>query len=344
MTKTPDRSPEFLAFMASRQGASPTGRLKTTEPNMQNIKPPMSAESKATVKAIRDAIVNPAVPIAVPFRPERVKDLVRFIKAREDARIAKERGFPYDGDEIIERYRFCNMHREDDRVTRWIADNWRTPNTSDPDLWFAMCVARMALNSIDTMDAVGYPVPWNPARFKKIIAKRKQLGLKIFGAAYMIATPNWTGPKDEFLVERLLGPLWAKRKELRPTKDDTLQSFHARLNAVLNVGSFTAAQVVADMKYVAPLSKATDWAEWAAPGPGSRRGLNRVCLRYIDTPWKDADWLATLQRLRKAVKSLMPKFELHAQDLQNCLCEFDKYERARLGEGKPKQLYVPHKS
>ncbi len=28
---------------------------------------------------------------------------------------------------------------------------------------------------------------------------------------------------------------------------------------------------------------------------------------------------------------------LHAQDLQNCLCEFDKWMRVRLGEGKPKR-------
>jgi hypothetical protein len=30
-----------------------------------------------------------------------------------------------------------------------------------------------------------------------------------------------------------------------------------------------------------------------------------------------------------------------SQNLQNCLCEFDKYERVRLGEGRPKQLYRP---
>jgi hypothetical protein len=34
--------------------------------------------------------------------------------------------------------------------------------------------------------------------------------------------------------------------------------------------------------------------------------------------------------------------DLHAQDLQNCLCEFDKFERARLGEGKPKRKFRPH--
>ena len=30
---------------------------------------------------------------------------------------------------------------------------------------------------------------------------------------------------------------------------------------------------------------------------------------------------------------------LRAQDLQNCLCEFDKWMRVRLGEGKPKRRF-----
>jgi hypothetical protein len=33
---------------------------------------------------------------------------------------------------------------------------------------------------------------------------------------------------------------------------------------------------------------------------------------------------------------------LCGQDLQNCLCEMDKFERVRLGEGKPKRRFVPH--
>ena len=335
MAKLPHRSSEFESFMAERRaieaagGPTVTGRLKRSEPEIQNLKPLIS---------------NPAVGVAVAFRPERVKDLVRFIKAREAARKAKEAGKPYKGDEIIQTYRFCNMHREDDRVTRWIAANWRDANKEDPHLWFAMCVARMALNSIDSMADLGYPVPWQPKQFLAMVKRRIEKKLKVYGPAYMIATPNWTGPKHLFLIERLLTPLWEQRNELAPRKDDTLASFHARLNAVLNVGSFTAAQVVADMKYVPPLLSASDWATWAAPGPGSMRGLNRVCLRHIDTAWKAADWLATLQRLQKAANSLLGSAGgYHAQDLQNCLCEFDKYERARLGEGKPKQLYVPHK-
>ena len=41
-------------------------------------------------------------------------------------------------------------------------------------------------------------------------------------------------------------------------------------------GGFISGQIVADMKYVAPLRDAPDWWNFAVSGPGSRRGLNRV--------------------------------------------------------------------
>jgi hypothetical protein len=37
---------------------------------------------------------------------------------------------------------FCSVRREDDRVSRWIAENWRDPHADDPNLSFAMTVAR----------------------------------------------------------------------------------------------------------------------------------------------------------------------------------------------------------
>jgi hypothetical protein len=203
-------------------------------------------------------------------------------------------------------------------------------------------VARMALNSIESMTELGYPVPWKPAAFLKMVNKRQAAGLKVYNPAYMIATPNWTGPKHQFLVEKLLGPMWVDRAKLRPKPTDSLASFHARLVSCYGVGSFTAAQVVADMKYTPVLEKAWDWWTWAAPGPGSKRGLNRVVGLDKDSPWRDDIWLNTLHLLLKEVNKSFKHAPFHAQDLQNVMCEFDKYERARTGEGKPKQLYTPY--
>jgi hypothetical protein len=58
--------------------------------------------------------------------------------------------------------------------------------------------------------------------------------------------------------------------------------------------------------------------------------------------WKNEEWLHDLLTLKLGIDRAifaagMPL--IHAQDLQNCLCEFDKYERVRLGEGRPRSNY-----
>lgn len=270
----------------------------------------------------------------------QTKELCKFIKEREAIRVKKERGDaqPWTKDPILATYRFCNVHREHDRVSRWICDKWREPNAGLADLWFAMVVARL-LNLPDSLAVVGLPLPWKPMKFAKILSERKAKGLKNFNGAYIVSTNGRAMDKVEYLTLRVLEPLWAARKHIRPTKGDTLEEFHMRLMKFDGMGSFMAAQVVADMKYVPPLLDAPDWQTFAAPGPGSRRGLNRVMERPVEQAWPGKSWHVALGELHMAVGALLPDLELHAQDLQNCLCEFDKYERVRLGEGTPKQLY-----
>jgi len=144
-------------------------------------------------------------------------------------------------------------------------------------------------------------------------------------------------------VAALLTTMWDNRERLCRIVHGTLAQSHRKLMACQGLGSFLAAQVVADIKYVEPLRSAADWWTWAASGPGSKRGLNRDLGRRVKDPWTESEWFRQLQLLhqeiRPLIRSAMPKLQLHAQDLQNCLCEFDKYERVRLGEGKPRSQY-----
>lgn len=262
-----------------------------------------------------------------------------WIKERESIRLKKEAGQPkpWTEDPILRSYRFCNVRREDDKVTKWIAENWRDPHELDPDLWFAMVVARK-INWPETLDEVGYPVPWSQDRFLRKMKQRKNRRQQLESGAYMITAgtgTEWVGkPKYEFLATQVFTPLWLIRKQMRPTTRDTLQSFHARLvNNGNTIASFIAGQVVADIKYVDPLRSASDWHTWAAIGPGSSRGLSRLYGPTKKT-WNEKEWLNKVNELQ----SMIP-IDLHAQDVQNCLCEFDKYERVLHGEGQPRSKY-----
>lgn len=270
----------------------------------------------------------------------RSKDLARFIVAREQVRVNKEQNKPrpWTKDPILHQYRFCNVRREDDTVTRWIHENWLMPWAGNDDIWFAMVVARL-FNLPESLKAIQQSVlPWRPRQVARALAKRRALGKNIFNAAYIVSTNGLAMDKLEYVITRVLNPLWEQRKNMRPKPGQLLGAYHHDLMQFQGMGSFMAAQVVADLKWVNPLLNAADWATWAAPGPGSKRGLNRVCERDIEATWPGSTWWAGLDALRKLVNKEL-SFTLDAQNLQNCLCEFDKYERARTGAGRPKQIY-----
>lgn len=270
------------------------------------------------------------------------KLFTQFIRERETVRKLKESGAPrpWTKDPVIASYRFCNVHREDDKVTRWIANNWRAKWELHKDLWFAMAVARL-FNEIPTLEAITkYVLTWSPEKLKHILHARKADGLKVFSPAYTISTHGIAKEKIAFVVEDELTPMWERREELRYRKGETLADFHARLVTCNGIKSFLAGQIVADVKYSAPALTAPDWYTFAVKGPGSARGLNRVMGRHFEDTWKRGEWETRLQELFEMVRKDLPDFLFHAQDVQNCLCEFDKWRRAHEGDGRPRQLYT----
>lgn len=274
----------------------------------------------------------------------KIDKLMYWITERHSIYERRKKGLPkpWTEDKILQTYKFTNVYRELDTVTIWIRENWRKPHSDDKDVWFAMVVARL-VNWPETLGEVGYPVPWLEKRFSNILATRKGKGRKVFTGAYMVrADANLAGSKASYLAERVFTPMWENRSELRPKDNDTLASFYQRLSQCRDMGSFMAGQVVVDTKFTVRLNRAKDWWSWAVSGPGSRRGLNRVFGRDKNERWIEHEWKNMLDQLGNevvpAVKKLgMPR--LSASDLQNCLCEWDKFERVRLGEGRPRSLY-----
>lgn len=271
--------------------------------------------------------------------------LVAFIVAREEVRRRREAGEPrpWTTDPILQRYRFCNVHREDDRVTTWIRSNWREPYSSYKDLWHLMVLARW-INEPGTLRQYQernkrFPY-WSRKTLYEVHRLRKGMGARFYNPAYMITTAGTRQDKLDYICDKL-DMLWLRRKSMRPRGEDTLNSWHMLLSGFDGLGSFLAGQVVADMRYAEPLMSASDLQSFACSGPGSRRGLNRALGRSVSSPWNESDWRQAHYKLqtRMAVLLHRSRIELHGQDLQNCLCEFDKYCRVLHGEGRPKQRY-----
>lgn len=281
----------------------------------------------------------------------RTGDLFKFIRERHAIYERRTAGQskPWTKDPILQQYRFCNVYRELDTVTIWIRENWRERLRFDPDLWFAMVLARL-INWPDSLSELTFntirkdKVVWKPEKFVETLAERKVRGEKVFTGAYMIhAGPETGAGKPGYLAESVLTPMWEKRADIRPRKGDTLESFHARLMTCKDMGSFMAGQVVADAKHATiHLQLAEDRDTWCAIGPGSAKGMNYVLERDPLVPFTTHDWGNAIFGLQSVIQPMIKRAQmpfLDAQDLQNCLCEFSKYERTRLGLGRPRSKY-----
>jgi hypothetical protein len=273
--------------------------------------------------------------------------LVAWAIEREAIRQRKEAGalWPWTDEPILSGGRFCNVYREHDAVTRWIAANIVERCRDDSDLWFALTLAR-CINEPDALaELLPHLLPFDAEHCRTLLRARQTRGDKVFRSdAYKPPTPPQKSISTiDFLLDDVLAPMWQRREALRPRPGDSLDAYSARLEACYRIGPFLAAQIVADLKHVAPLKDAADWWTFARPGPGSERGLNRVRGRDVGKSWSPMAWYRELLALQIETKDLFAAAglaPLDAQNTQNICCEFDKWERAREHGGKPARRYV----
>jgi hypothetical protein len=272
--------------------------------------------------------------------------LLYFIRERESVRRKKELGLPrpWTDDEILDTYRFCNVRRMDDRVSRWLLSSFYVKN--HPNVVAAAALARhfnlpSCLEHLRPLVFRDGPPDWNAV--KSTARRLKTEGWTIFNGAYMVRGIG-TSDKTEMVVDRVCRPL----HENPPVIDgSSMESAVAVLLPYWGFSTFMAGQVAADLRWVVT-GRWADRNTWAPVGPGSARGLAR--LLYGDD-WVSAargyvarpeDWLFDFRPLVKTLRERLPTEltkRLEAMDFQNVCCEFDKYTRALTGEGRPKQLY-----
>lgn len=290
----------------------------------------------------------------------RYKELFTFMKERHNIYLRRQRGEPkpWTKDFILQQYKFCNIYRELDTVSIWIRENWRLQYRVSNFIWFVMAVARY-INWPETLTEISDPLyPWNAKQVCKVLNRRRNAGEQVFGGAYFL---NSIGPKIESIVNDRLDLLWKNRKLIIAQIEDvaSLEETYEVLKQQYGFGSFMAAQVVADLKYTPRFAedRMHDWWTFAASGPGSKRGLARVfgreivstVINYARAPerrlrasWNEREWMEHMLLLKAKIDPLILKAKMPAlsmSDLQGSLCEYDKYERARLGEGRPKAKY-----
>ncbi len=267
-----------------------------------------------------------------------------FMTARERYNIylrrVSNKSPPWTEDPIFQRYKFCNVFREQDKVTVWLRENWREPYADHPNLPFAMALARL-INWPPTLEEIGFPKRWNPDKVLGVLHRRKDEGKKIYTGAYLLGSCPKGQERAIYLVNSVLSPL--HQVVYAPlNSNSTLKSTWEWFRSQRGIGDFLAYEIVSDLRHTKYLRDAPDIITWANAGPGALRGLTRLWgyqpkTRQISGyafPKKNAleamqNLLARSQEARWKLN--MPAWEM--RDIEHWLCEADKYQRIKNGQG-----------
>lgn len=271
-----------------------------------------------------------------------IDDLVHWMVERESIRMQKEANLPppWTSDPIMANHRWCNVHREDDKVTRFIHQEWLQPGLMEY-IPIALCVARL-VNWPPTLKLLGYPHKgWTPeyrAAWLEAFGGMRSVGVKAWTGAYMV-TGGFSkgGETKESIIARVLDGANMATKRWPMLQIRTLADAAKGLQ-VPGIGSFLAAQVVADLKHTVWLKDAPDWHTWCAPGPGSTMGLNFIFDRPRTTNLSPLQFQMEVLAIQDIIASRLG-LNLCAQNTQNCLCELSKYVRAKYFNERLKNSY-----
>lgn len=289
-----------------------------------------------------------------------IERLATFVKERESIRLKKEAGEPkpWTADPILRSYRFTNVRRMDDKVSRWLFTHWYEPFANHPNMLAAVALARF-VNKPESLGPIRHHLfpmrregepDWEGV--KNTLRGIKSGGGTVFSGAYMVRGNSTKSPdKIGTVVDEYVRPLWDAHVK-HPTSyvvGNSMSGTHAAIATRYGYGSFMAGQIVADLRWAVT----GDWEDrlmWAPVGPGSARGLARML--YLPDEWhlvardyvaRPDEWLSDFkQYVLEKLPARLPatlRDRLEAMDYQNTLCEHDKYERVRLNQGRPKQLY-----
>ena len=254
-----------------------------------------------------------------------IEAFYKFVKAREQVRLNRAAGLPRESwtdDPILSTYKFCNIDREHDAGTVFNREHIR-PLYDSPDY---ITIARLArtINRPDTLkamldDGIIGSAKLCPKDLRDWTAEYKAQGGKVWKPAYKSGRPAVAGTTFLVWLPVFIQTTQDMTPELMQTIElgDNVEILSA-FERLPDVGSFLANQIIMDIAHT-PLMSHTDYKDnFTSIGPGSKRGLEKVY-------GSSENYMDKFAELRAGLPEEVSSLSLH--NVQNCLCEFDKYVR-----------------
>lgn len=287
------------------------------------------------------------------WNPEQLNTFWYWINERHyiNRKKVTNKPWPWTKDKILQDYKFTNVFRQLDRVTeewtkRFVNLLGRGKDMKDGDLLFHCGMFRL-FNWPQTYDTLYYAMPkWNMKRAVDILMEKRKRGEQIFTGAYIIPNTGRTDPKVQVICEAL-DVFYQQRMDFaqRIRKRPSMRRTCNIIQNVPTVGAFIAYEIACDLRHTRLLHDAYDVLSWANPGPGARRGINRLLTGQHSIRGDKPDYISLMRELLvMAPKKIRPhvaacEWPFEMREIEHSLCEFDKYMRVKRGEGKPRSRY-----
>lgn len=247
---------------------------------------------------------------------------------------------PWTGDEILTSFKFCNAYRASDRVSQWLIREviYAEGDFTTEDLLLRILLARL-FSRPETWallrEAHGEPSwqSFDADRYGETLDGAFADGRKLYTGAFILCATKAFGYERKHrnhlaLIEHMLGGARFARSLARAR---SLQDVVTELRGFPLLGPFMSYQLAIDINY----SELTDFSEsdYAVAGPGALRGIAK-CFQDSGglTDAELIDWITDRQEQEFARRQIefasLYGRRLQAIDVQNLLCELDKYARA----------------
>lgn len=290
----------------------------------------------------------------------------RFITERQQVwyrRVIEGQPAPWTDDEILQDYRFTNVYRELDPGTQYAIQNILEADASRRDKIFNVMLYRL-IGRLETHEYLELQSleAFDPAEFEeKLKHRRDDLGETVFTGAYMVSGYNQMGSSDK--VENVAA-LFGELADDPTFFDDillveSLSDAYDLIRSQQGFGNFLSYQVLVDLLYpvdyydgdsVLPFSP----DDWSSPGPGAQKGLKQLVTEFngftrLDVMrWLRQNQQEELDRLGLEFPFLETEngrqLELSLANIQNCLCEFYKYDKILRSNGRARRCFRNHEA
>lgn len=301
----------------------------------------------------------------------RTSDFFKFLRERQEIRLRKEADLPrpWTKDSILHEFKFTNVFRDYDWTTRQLQENFYSPHFDDhPYDILINCALYRYFGTYEFAEAVGWQA-FEDFDFDFVCqtaTDRLAAGKRVFTGAYVITNQGISAPKQEVVTYHFLRSLYIEISNLVKVVQKT-RSWASLAHSMMKIQGFGGTgfmtkEITLDTMFTGfwgtpgdfdgvPKSYPNDYETWTPIGPGGLRGAARV--KYPDNvprKIKQAEALDIINDLCTAQWQESPHCgqnwpghwpELAPTDIQFQLCEFDKYERTRLGQGRPRSRYRP---